>query len=51
MFPQISTSKIKEVLKKCSVSEAVDVLMGNKELTLSSDDELPVIDLTVKLKK
>ncbi len=48
MFPHISTLRIKEVLKKCSVIEAIDVLVGT---TLSSDEELPVIDLTVKLKK
>ena len=56
MFPDVPPARIKDLLNKSSVSEVVDMLVeqnGDKGLkhvistSTSSDEDLPIIDLTV----
>ena len=50
MFPHTPLSRIKQLLSKYKVNGAIDILVGDKDKEVaisSSDDDLPVVDLTV----
>lgn len=53
MFPNVPPARIKDLLNNSSVSEVIDILVEQncdnkpKHVISSSDEDLPIIDLTV----
>ena len=53
MFKQVPTARIEELLENHDVHTTVEILIGERPLQKSDDDDsddLPVIDLTVSIK-